>query len=253
MFRDFVVLEVGDTVIAGWLYRPGEEPPYPAVCVCHGVPSGSPPDPGDGGYPLLAEKICREGFAVLIFNFRGTGDSGGNLDILGWTGDLQAAVDYLWSSGGVDRSHLYLVGFSAGAATSVYVASRDKRVSGVAACACPAEFTLFTEASEPQSVVDRFRNMGVIRDDGFPPSVKEWLNGFREVSPIKHIAGIAPRPLLLLHGSGDELVPVSHVRRLYEKAREPKKLVIIDGAGHRLRQDDRAISVVLDWLKSRID
>lgn len=250
MFKDFIVLQVDGVSIVGQLYLPDSKTRYPAVCLCHGIPSGEPPDPGDGGYPLLAEKICREGFAVLIFNFRGTGDSGGNLDILGWTRDLQTAIDYLWSLAGVDKSHMSLFGFSAGAAVSVYVASRDKRVSCVAACACPADFTLFTEANEPQSVVDRFRSIGAIRDDDFPPSVEEWLDGFSLVSPVNHIAGIAPRPLLLVHGSRDETVPVSHARRLCEIAGEPKQLVIIDGAGHRLRQDDRATGAVLDWLKS---
>jgi fermentation-respiration switch protein FrsA (DUF1100 family) len=251
MLKDFIVLEVDGIAIIGQFYLPDNKTQYPAVCVCHGIPSGNPPDLADGGYPLLADRICQEGFAVLIFNFRGTGNSGGNLDILGWTRDLQAAVDYMWSQAAVDKSYLSLVGFSAGAAVSVYVASQDARVSRVAACACPAEFGLFTEASEPQAIIDRFRSIGAISDKDFPPSVDEWFNGFRLVSPIDSIAGIAPRPLLLVHGAEDELVPVSHARRLYEMAKEPKQLVVIDGAGHRLRQDDKATGAVLDWLKSR--
>jgi len=251
VFKDFVVLEVDGIAIVGQLYLPGNKTQYPVVCLCHGVPSGNPPDPGDGGYPLLAEKICRDGFAVLIFNFRGTGDSSGNFDILGWTRDLQTAIDYLWSLADIDKSHLSLVGFSAGAAVSVYVASRDKRVSGVAACACPADFSFFTEANEPQSVIDRFRKIGAIQDADFPPSVEEWFDHFRMVTPVNHVAGITPRPLLLVHGSEDETVPISHARRLYEKAGESKELVIIDGAGHRLRQDDRATGAVMDWLEAR--
>jgi fermentation-respiration switch protein FrsA (DUF1100 family) len=251
MLKDFIVLMVDGIAIVGQLYLPGSKHQYPAGCICHVIPSGAPPEPGDGGYPLLAEKICGDGFAVLIFNFRGTGDSGGNLDILGWTRDLKAVIDYLWNLDAVDESHLSLIGFSAGAAVSLYVASRDERVSGVAACACPAEFTLFTKANEPQSVVDSFRDRGVFQDADFPPSAEEWLDGFRRVSPVKDVAGIAPRPLLLVHGSQDELVPVSHVRRLYEVAGEPKQLIIIDGAGHRLRQEDRATEAVRDWLSSQ--
>jgi fermentation-respiration switch protein FrsA (DUF1100 family) len=251
MLKDYIVLEVDGIAIIGQIYLPDERTQYPAVCVCHGIPSGNPPDSGDGGYPLLAEKICREGLAVLIFNFRGTGDSGGNLDILGWTRDLQAAIDYLWGLNDIDKSHLSLLGFSAGAATSIYVAAQDKRVSAVAACASPAEFTLFTEADEPQSVIERFRSIGTIKDADFPLSIEQWLDGFRVVTPVDHVAKISPRPLLLVHGSQDEIVPISHARRLFEMAGEPKELVTIDGAGHRLRQDDRAISAVLDWLKSQ--
>lgn len=132
----------------GQLFLPDIEAKYPLACICHGVPSGNPPDPADGGYPALAERVCNEGFGVFIFNFRGTGDSGGNFDLLGWTRDLQAVVDYLWDMDSVDRSRFSLVGFSAGAAVSVYVASKDKRISGVAACACPANFSLFTESDD---------------------------------------------------------------------------------------------------------
>ena len=248
--KDAVVLEVEGISIVGWLYLPDSGSKYPAVCLCHGIPSGNPPDPDDGGYPALADRICREGFAVLIFNFRGTGDSGGNLDILGWTRDLRAIIDYLWGLPEVDKSHLSLVGFSGGAAVSVYVAAQDSRVSSVALCACPAEFTLITRTDEPHSIIDHFRNIGAIKDEDFPASAEEWFNGFRSIQPVDYIAGVAPRPLLLVHGSNDETVDVSHAHRLYAKAGEPKELEIVDGAGHRLRREDRAVEAVLAWLKS---
>lgn len=249
MINKTVTLEVESIKISGQLYLPGEgdRPPYPAVCICHGIPAHLP-DPSDRGYPVLAERVCREGLAVLIFNFRGTGASGGNLDILGWTRDLKAAIDYLWVLPEVDRSHLALMGFSGGAAVSVYVASQDERVSHIVACACPARFT-FSEKDEPQNIVEHFRSLGAIRDETFPPSVAEWFSGFREVSPVRYVAGIAPRPILLVHGSQDDVVPVAHADEMYARAREPKHLAIVDGAGHRLRQDERAMAVAIEWLK----
>lgn len=246
-----VALEVDGLNIVGQLCLPAEFDRIlcPAVCVCHGIPAHAP-DPGDRGYPLLAEIICREGFAVFIFNFRGTGASDGNLDILGWTRDLKAAIDYLHTSPEVAKSHLSLLGFSGGAAVSVYVASQDQRVSSVVACACPAEFTFFTGIDARQTLIEHFRHIGAIRDKNFPRNPEEWLGGFEKVSPVQYIAGIAPRPLLLVHGSKDETVKVSHAHRLYDEAGEPKEIIIIDGAGHRLRQDERAMAIVINWLKS---
>jgi len=246
---ELVALEVEGLNIVGRLYLSPGNMPYPTVCVCHGIPAGIP-DPSDRGYAALAEQICRQGFAVLIFNFRGTGASGGNLDILGWTRDLKAVIDYLCALPEVDRSHLYLLGFSGGAAVSVYVAAQDTRVSSVVTCACPAEFTFFTKVEEPQSLIDHFRSIGAIRDDDFPPSAQEWLGGFKLVRPIDYVAGISPRPLLLVHGSKDETVEVSQAHKLYAQAGEPKQLVIVEGAGHRLRQNDEAMAIVLGWLKS---
>jgi len=245
-----VHLEVAGISLVGQLYLPdeGDRPPYPVVGICHGIPSGVP-DPNDRGYPLLAERICGEGFAVLIFNFRGTGASGGNIDILGWTRDLGAVIDYLWALPEVDRSHLALLGFSGGAAVSVCVAAQDGRVSSVAACACPAEFS-FVTGDDPQVLIEHFRSIGAIRDKDFPSSAEEWFGGFKLVSPINYVADISPRPLLLVHGSRDEVVAVTHAHRLYEKAGQPKEIVIIDGAEHRLRQNDGAMTVVVDWLKA---
>lgn len=246
-----VALEVEGITISGELYLPTGKAPYPVVCICHGIPAGIPGPGNEGGYPLLAKRVCREGFAVLIFNFRGTGSSGGNLDLLGWTRDLEVVIDYLAAVPEVAKSGLWLLGFSGGAAVSIYVAAGDKRVSGVATCACPAEFSFITEVDQSQSVVDHFRGLGTIRDKSFPQSAEEWLNGFRRVRPIEYVAEIAPRPLLLAHGRRDETVAVSHAHKLYAKAGEPKQIIIVEGAGHRLRQDERAITGVIGWLKSQ--
>ncbi len=244
-----VTLEVDGINIAGQLYLPGSDMSYPTVCACHGIPAGIP-DPADRGYASLAKKISPHGFAVLIFNFRGAGASGGNLDMLGWTRDLEAVIDYLCALPQVDNSCLSLLGFSGGAAVSVYAAAQDKRVSAVVACACPAEFNIFVKGDNPRSLIDHFHSIGALRDEAFPPSPQKWLNGFELVRPIDCIAQISPRPLLLVHGSQDETVNVSHARRLYAQAGEPKQLAIVEGAGHRLRHSDQAMDIVIDWLKA---
>ena len=215
-------LKVDGLNISGQLLTPDEltNPPYYTVCICHGVPSGKT-DPTDGGYPLLAGKVCDQGFAVFIFNFRGAGTSEGNFDMLGWTKDLQIAIDYLWSLPQVDKSRLSLLGFSAGAAVSVYVAARERRVSSVVACACPADFASITRAENPWNSVEHFRSVGIIKDKGFPESIETWLNDFEIVTPLNSVAKIAPRPLLLVHSREDKVVPVDHAQRLYQKAGEP--------------------------------
>ena len=102
-------LRVDGLKIVGQLYLPeGREPPYPAVILCHGIPSVTV-DPTDGGYPLLAETISRDGLAVYTFRFRGSGESEGNFDIAGWDRDLKAAIDYLYSLPEIDKKRIALV------------------------------------------------------------------------------------------------------------------------------------------------
>ena len=49
----------------------------------------------------------------------------------------------------------------------------------------------------------------------------------------------------------DELIPLEHARRLYQKAKEPKELKIIPGAKHKMRLEEAAMSFVMDWLKKQ--
>jgi dipeptidyl aminopeptidase/acylaminoacyl peptidase len=245
-----VILSADDIILAGEVFLPDDcNRAYPAVCLCHGIPA-VPYNPEEkGGYPELAARFCRAGFAALVFNFRGCGPSQGNIDMPGWTRDLKSAIDFLHMLPEVDRSKIYLLGSSGGAAVSIYTAAHDKRVSAVATLACPAEFDFMASGYTVESLITRFREIGIIKDADFPPSMEKWLGGFKTVAPVEYIGKIAPRPLLLVHGGSDDVVPVQHVERLYAMAGQPVEKIIIPGAGHRLRQEERAIGVVMSWLQ----
>ena len=243
-------LQADELELGGELHIPSGDKVHPALCICHGIPA-APPDPTDKGYTLLARRFCHAGFVTLIFNFRGTGKSQGNLDILGWSRDLRAALDFLYSLEETDKARICLLGFSGGAAVSVYVAAHDPRVSSVVTCACPADFRSLPQRETPLDTIQRFRQIGAIRDKDFPPSIEEWQRGFETISPINWVDKISPRPLLLVHGDADELIPLEHARRLYQKAKEPKELKIIPGAKHKMRLEKAAMDFVVAWLKSR--
>ena len=207
------------------------------------------PDSTDRGYPLLAERFCDHGFVVIIFNFRGSGESEGNFDILGWTRDLKGAVDYLYQLDIVDKSRLSVMGFSGGAATTIYLAAHDSRISSVVACACPARFFDISEFSILDEFLEHCREVSIIRDSDFPPSVDEWARGFEEINPLKWIAGIAPRPVLIVHGEKDGTVPPSHAWELFGAAGEPKDIAMIRCGEHKLRLSEEAVDAALSWLK----
>ena len=236
--------------LAGELHVRLRNQVHPALCICHGIPA-TPPDPTDRGYAELAQRFYQAGFATLIFNFRGTGRSEGNLDILGWSRDLRAAIDFLYNVDEVDKTHFYLLGFSGGAAVAVCAAAQDPRVSAVVTCACPADFHSLAQKETPLDTIQRFRQIGAIRDKDFPPSIEDWQKGFETVTPINWVDKISPRPLLLVHGDADELIPLEHAQRLFKKAKEPKELKIIRGAKHKMRLEKAAMDFVLDWLKAR--
>ena len=91
--------------------------------------------------------------------------------------------------------------------------------------------------------------MGIIRDSNFPLFVDDWAQGFVEINPLNWIDKISPRPLLIVHGADDETVDPSHARELYEKAKEPKDISIIEGGEHKLRLSEPAMDAAMSWLK----
>ncbi len=237
--------------IVGKLYVPVNEPkPKPTICVCHGIPSPVKTE-GDRGYPALAEKFVEEGFVTLIFNFRGTGFSEGKFNYFGWTQDLYSALDFLCSRREVDGEKLAVVGFSGGAVVSIYVAAKDKRVKAVALGACPA-YTKETMKEFVKVIVESGR-MGSLRGKTETYATKKVYEDVLKLMPTKWIGKISPRPVLIVHGEKDELVNVDDAFRLYSKAKEPKKIVIIPDAQHKLRLNKKAVETFIDWLKEKLN
>ena len=75
-----------------------------------------------------------------------------------------------------------------------------------------------------------------------------WARELREIRPLALMGKIPPRPILLVHGEDDVVVPPQHVRELADAAEGMVELRLLSGAGHRLRHDPRAVAALLGWL-----
>lgn len=241
-----------DLRLAGEILVPPHSGQRPGLCICHGIPA-VPFNPEDRGYHDLADRFAAAGFFTLLFNFRGAGLSEGDFDMPGWSRDVAAALDCLSDINGVDTSKLFLMGFSGGAAACIHRAAYDTRVAGVVSCASPAHFGDLLESEALAACLARWREIDIIRDASFPPDMDTWASGFAQAAPAMHVAHISPRPLLLLHGDADEVVPVSHAIQLFGAARDPRQLAIVPGGAHRLRVDERAMSIALEWLMAHAE
>jgi putative redox protein len=231
--------------LASHYARPPGFARVPGLVLSHGFPQG--PRGGQSAastYPELAERLAREtGWAVLTFNFRGTGTSEGEFSLDAWLADLRSAVDVL--SAREDVGGVWLAGSSTGGSLAICLAAEDERVRGVASLAAPATFADW--AANPARLLEYARDIGVIRRADFPPDPAAWGRRFAEVSPLACAAKLAPRQLLLIHGDQDEVVPLSDARALYEAAYETSDLRVVAGGGHRLRHDPRAVALI-GWL-----
>lgn len=217
----------------------------PGVIVCHGFPAG-PIDARSsaGTFPELVDRMAAEmGWIAMTFTFRGCGTSEGQFSLAGWADDLRAAIDHLIELREPDG--IWLVGTSTGGSLATCIADEDRRVLGVALLAARADFDDWAE--HPRRFLEHAREVGAIRSPGFPPSFDQWARELRTFRPLDAARRLAPRPLLVMHGDDDDEVPMAEAR-LLAAAHGSAELRIIEGAGHRLRHDPRALAVLLGWL-----
>lgn len=240
-------IDSGGLRLSGYLVRPESAAPVPGLVLCHGFPAG-PGGAATSGqtYPQLADRLSADtGWAVLTFNFRGTGASEGDFSLAGWLDDLRAAIDYLLDTAGV--SGVWLAGSGSGGSLALCEAGEDERVRGVATLSARADFGDW--ASDPASFLAHARSIGLILDRSFPPDFDAWARQLREIRPTALIAKIPPRPILIVHGADDDDVPVDDARVLTDAAGDAVELRVLSEAGHRLRHDPRAVALLLGWME----
>jgi putative redox protein len=239
----------GGLTLRAYLVRPDLEPGQSCglLLLCHGFPAGPKGAAGTGHtYPQLAERLAGEaGWAVLTFNFRGTGESEGDFSLGGWMDDLRAVIDY--ALGLPQVSGVWLAGFSTGGSLALCGAGEDERVRGVAALSAPADFSQW--AADPERLLTEAGDLGVVRSAGFPDDPDAWARELEELRPLALVGKVPPRPLLIVHGGDDTVVSVMDARALDDAADGRGELRVLSGAGHRLRHDPRAIAVLLGWLE----
>jgi uncharacterized protein len=230
------------------------EPPAPGralgLVLCHGLPNGPRGASAVGNtYPELADRFARElAWPVLTFNFRGTGTSEGDFSAFGWLDDLRAAVRVLAQRD--DVRGVFLAGFGHGGTFSVCEAATDPLVRGVATIAAPS--TLRDWARDPGYLMEHAREMGMIRTEGYPGDRAAWVREVARVDAVAAATRFDGRSLLVLHGVDDAEVPVADARALADAAGANAELRLVQGAGHRLRHDPRAIATLLGWLDRQV-
>ena len=219
--------------------------PAPGLVLSHGFPTGLGGGPKSAHtYPQLADRIARHlGWTVVAINFRGCRPSAGQFSLQGWLADLSAAAEHLRGADGV--SGVWLAGFGTGGALSVCAAAADPHVRGVAAMGAPSDFDDWV--ADARALFSRARAVGVMGDWDRPTPPANWQDDLKSVRAVTCAEVIAPRPLLVMHGSADELVPELGARALAD-AHGDAELRLISGAGHQLRHDPRAVAVFLGWL-----
>lgn len=226
-YRDIEFPSAVDRVhLSGWLI-PAARAGGRLVIEAHGYHENRASDA-----PALpaAAALHRAGFAVLMFDFRDEGRSQGNEVTVGLfeQRDLRGAIDEAHRLG---YRRIGVIGYSMGAATALEVAAKDRAVRAVVADSPFAD--LYSYLSEHMPEWTHLPNWP------FTPEIfleLRLINGLdvSKVDPLRDVAVLRHRPVLLIAGTADHVVPMSNSEALYRALRRDPaaSLWIVPGAKH---------------------
>jgi fermentation-respiration switch protein FrsA (DUF1100 family) len=256
--------------LAGMLFAPdgltqGEK--RPGVVLCHGFTAVK-----EVLLPEVAKRLARLGYVALTFDYRFLGESGGEprrqIMPMRQIEDIRNAVTFLQQQPEVDSERIGLLGVSLGGANVSYAAGVEERVKaavsvcGIGDCgrwirdACHFwEWrTLLQRLAEDRRERVLTGHIQYVQAKEIVPEPESTTRLFDEIlqqypqwsreitlasgealiayRPESVVHQISPRAILWLHGDADERVSMEESMAMYDKAGEPKKLVILPGLGH---------------------
>jgi fermentation-respiration switch protein FrsA (DUF1100 family) len=201
-FRDLAIETTDGETLHGWLID-ASAPARGHVVLCHGNAGNI------GDRVAHAALLSKAGFDVLLFDYRGYGDSTGRPSEEGTYRDARAARRALLDHHDVRDSRLFYLGESLGGAVALALALESP----------PGGLIL-------QSTFTSVRDMSRLHYPFIPlalvPDAYPSLRLIRELRA----------PLLIVHGDRDDVVPVSHGHALCEAAPGSTEMRVFAGLGH---------------------
>ncbi|HLG16463.1 MAG TPA: alpha/beta hydrolase [Blastocatellia bacterium] len=163
----------------------------------------------------LGASLAARGFDALMFDYRGYGRSEGEIrDERDLYSDAGAAYDYIVGERGVSPDRIALYGQSLGTAAVADLASRKR-------CGAIILESGMSSATDMAAVA--------------LPWLPRWLHGMGSNRlESKQKLSLVHCPVLIAHGDPDDTVPTSQGLSLFAAANEPKKLLLVPGAGHNV-------------------
>lgn len=210
--------------IRGWFFT-AKARSARTLMICHGLGANR-----SNFLPFVAVGDTLEA-NVLMFDFRGHGDSDGHTISFGHHEklDVLAAIDYLRGHRPEQTRELMAIAISMGSSALIRAAAEVE----------PPLNALIIDSG--------FTSAGELADNVLfivPPLLRPWLTipgvplasletgcWLPAVRPIDSMARLRA-PVLIIHAHDDLLIPADHARRLFERAAQPKILWIADTPGH---------------------
>jgi esterase/lipase len=223
-----------------------EAPGKKLAIVCHG-------HTGNKGRPVpkeICETMQKAGYNTFRFDFSGNAESEGKFEDSTFSkcaDDLRAVIDYFTKKG---YGPIGIIGHSMGGTVCVMEAARDERVKFVVPISAPVH--LGDSFKDYLAAMNTRKMKGEIQF--YKEPTKEWLtvskrflNDLKKINLLKDVKMIHA-PILFIHGTKDESVPITETEKLFVEANAPKEFVLVHGADHVFDGKEH-LEVLLDEIK----
>jgi dipeptidyl aminopeptidase/acylaminoacyl peptidase len=228
---------------------------FPAIIICHGF-TGTRVE-GHRVFVKTARTLAAQGFVVARFDFIGSGDSDGDfVDATPETeiDDALQIIDWLRSQPGVDRTHIGMIGTSLGGLVTAIASSRSGHVHAICLWAATAHMGKRMEERTSGERAEHMREHGWFDHGGLRVDAA-FIESAQRVKPLQEASRYDGK-VLLIHGSKDDVVPVSEVHEYanaYSKCNP--RVHIIEGADHgfnRVPWESELIETTSKWFKESL-
>ncbi len=227
--------------LIGILHMPNGNGKFPVVIGCHGFRA----DKSSGKLVALGNELPKHGIAFLRFDFSGHGESEGKFEdttVTNQVDDLRSALDFVCGHENLDETKTGVVGSSLGGMVAVISAAEDERIKCLALLCPLSDFTIINLPQYSKEKLKEWKEKGTTL-------VRTFKNG--TTLPIKYrfyedglsydvykTAEKVSAPTLILHGDGDDVVPLSQSQELVKHLNGEKELAIVHGASHRFEEPE---------------
>ncbi|MEM2303546.1 MAG: alpha/beta fold hydrolase [Candidatus Bathyarchaeia archaeon] len=253
-----VVFKNQNQELVGILHLPDDLKPEektPGVVMFHGF-TGNKTE-AHRLFVQVARKLCKSGFTVFRFDFRGSGDSDGEFEDMtlpSEVDDAEAALTFLIKQRRVDKRRVGVIGLSMGGRVATILASKDERVKFAilySAALGPLRDRFLSHMSK--DALERLNAGEAIEvSDGWYLR-KSFFDTVDYVVPFEVMSKIKI-PVLIIHGDRDLLVPLEEAEKGYEIIRglnDKNELYIVKGGDHTFSKREHTLEVInktLNWL-----
>ncbi|MFH0738117.1 MAG: alpha/beta fold hydrolase [Candidatus Micrarchaeota archaeon] len=200
----------------------------------------------------LSACLLGGGFTTLRFDFSGNGESGGKVEDADYTrmlGEIKEAVSILEHRG---IKKIGIAGHSMGAMLALLAGKADSRITAVAFISGSSQAARVREVFPPEAI-EKAETAGSAAAFVYGRDMvlkREFLLDVERYN-VGHDVATLGKPLLIIHGTADEIIPLFHARQLFNWATGQKKLELIDGADHLFRKDEHlgaVLAAVCGWF-----